>query len=272
MPRIVRFEDMLGLLKPSDKMPVLFLGHGNPLYAITDNVFAKNWRKLGDRLPKPQAVLCISAHWETRGTTLVHVGKQPKTIHDFYGFPQAMFDVQYPAPGAPDIAQKTVDLLVNHHGEESMEWGLDHGAWAVLRHLFPEADVPVFQLSIDMSLSLADQYELAKELTQLRHQGVLIVGSGNVVHNLRQVDMQGKTKDWAIEFDVRFAELLAKGDHKALTDMSAWGTLFRQAHPTHEHYSPAIYLAALTNAQDELAFFNDQMDMGSISMRSFISL
>lgn len=269
-PRKITFEQMLGQLKPSEKMPVIFLGHGNPLYAINDNPFAKNWRALGQKLSRPQAVLCISAHWETRGTTLVHVGQQPKTIHDFYGFPQPLFDVQYPAPGAPDIAKRAVELLVDHHGVESQEWGLDHGAWAVLRHVFPDADVPVFQLSIDMSLGLREQFELAKNLKALRHQGVMIIGSGNIVHNLRQIRMDGKESDWAIEFDQRFSTLLEDGNFSDLVSHDYWGSILNVAHPTLEHFAPSIYCAALAEAGDDIAFFNDQIDMGSLSMRSFI--
>lgn len=270
MPKVVDFKDLLDQLKPSPKMPVVFLGHGNPMYAITDNEFSKNWRLLGARLPRPQAILCISAHWETRGTTLVQVGEQPKTIHDFYGFPQAMFDVQYPAPGAPEVSRDVAAILKDHEGHESMEWGLDHGAWSVLGHLFPHADVPVFQLSVNMSLTLTEQYELATQLGQLRERGVLVMGSGNVVHNLRSIRQDGSQQDWAVEFDQSFALGLEQGDHRSLMDYQAMGSIFKQAHPTAEHYAPAIYCAALARSDDQLSFFNQKIDMGSLSMRSFV--
>ncbi|MGJ8529078.1 4,5-DOPA dioxygenase extradiol [Maritalea sp.] len=270
MPQVVKFEHFLESLKPSPKMPMVFLGHGNPIYAITDNRFAKNWRTLGDLLPRPQAILCISAHWETNGTTLVHVGKQPKTIHDFYGFPQALFDVEYPAIGAPDTAREVARLLKDHNSHETEEWGLDHGAWAVLRSLFPNADVPVFQLSIDMSLPLQSQYELASNLAQLREKGVLIIGSGNVVHNLRKIPRDGQVQDWAQEFDQLVETQLVDGDHAPLFDMSDKQSLFQMAHPTWEHYSPMLYIAANAKADDQLTFFNEELDLGALSMRSFV--
>ena len=270
MPRIVSFHKLLDQLKPSPKMPAVFLGHGNPMYAITDNEFATNWRKLGDRLPTPQAILCVSAHWETRDTTLVQVTGQPKTIHDFYGFPQELFDVQYAASGAPDVARNAAALLKDHVTHETMEWGLDHGAWSVLRHLFPNADVPVFQLSINMSMSLAEQYELAQQLQPLREQGVLIIGSGNVVHNLRQIRQDGGQHDWALEFDQLVADNLEQGDHNSLKQLQLQNSLFRVAHPTFEHFAPTIYVAAVAQKDDQLSFFNDQIDMGSLSMRSFV--
>ncbi|MFT6657851.1 MAG: 4,5-DOPA dioxygenase extradiol [Maritalea sp.] len=270
MPRVVRFKALLDQLKPSPKMPAVFLGHGNPMYAITDNQFAQNWRLLGEKLPTPQAILCVSAHWETHGTTLVQVSEQPKTIHDFGGFPQALFDVQYPAIGAPDTARAVAAILQDHHGHETMEWGLDHGAWSVLRHLFPNADVPVFQLSIDMSLGLSGQYALSMQLRELRARGVLILGSGNVVHNLRRIRAEGGEHDWAIEFDQFVADKLESGDHAALANIQPEDPLFAAAHPTFEHFSPALYVAAVADKKDQLAFFNDHMDMGSLSMRSFV--
>jgi len=270
MPRVVDFQALLDQLKPSPKMPALFLGHGSPMYAITNNEFAKSWQQLGEKLPTPQAILCVSAHWETRGTTLVQVSTKPETIHDFYGFPQALFDVEYPAPGAPDVAREVAAMLQDHHGHETMEWGLDHGAWSVLRHLFPQANVPVFQLSIDMSQSLKDQYELARQLRSLREKGVMIIGSGNVVHNLRALRPEGEQQDWALAFDHQVEQFLQNGDHVGLTQLQSNQHLFAAAHPTYEHFSPAIYVAAVADEGDQLAFFNAQVNMGSISMRSFI--
>ncbi|MCZ4273667.1 4,5-DOPA dioxygenase extradiol [Maritalea porphyrae] len=270
MPAVIDFQALLDQLKPSPKMPALFLGHGSPMYAITSNEFSKSWQQLGEKLPTPQAILCVSAHWETRGTTLVQVSERPKTIHDFYGFPQELFDVQYPAVGAPDAAREVAALLQDHNGHETMEWGLDHGAWAVLRHLFPAADVPVFQLSIDMSMSLADQYDLAAQLRSLREKGVMIIGSGNVVHNLHVARADDEQRDFALEFDHYVGNYLRDGDHAGLTGLQSKQTLFAKAHPTFEHFSPAIYVAAVAHEGDQLAFFNEHVNMGSISMRSFV--
>ncbi|MCR8549870.1 4,5-DOPA dioxygenase extradiol [Salipiger sp. P9] len=258
-------------LKASDRMPVVFLGHGSPMNAIEDNAYSRSWAELGRNLPRPQAILVVSAHWMTRGSTLVNVSRAPKTIHDFYGFPPELFAQQYPAPGAPEVAAEVVSLLASHHAEGDETWGLDHGAWSVLKFLYPEADVPVFQLSIDMRADLPHHVEIGRALAELRHRGVLILGSGNVVHNLRAVRWGGgPAHDWAEEFDTLFADRLAEGDIAALSNRPKLGKLLQMAHPSLDHYLPALTVAGASDDKDRLLFMNDAIDLGSVSMRSFI--
>ncbi|WP_225027965.1 4,5-DOPA-extradiol-dioxygenase [Xinfangfangia pollutisoli] len=257
-------------LSPSDRMPLVFLGHGSPMNAIEDTAASRAWADLGRTLPRPKAILVVSAHWMTQGTTLVDVSALPRTIHDFYGFPPELYAKTYPAPGAPDLARDVVSLLASHHGAEDDSWGLDHGAWSVLAHLYPKADVPVFQVSIDMSRELAYQLEVGRSLSALRDRGVLILGSGNVVHNLRAMRMGGKPHDFALEFDTVFAETLEKRDMAALADREALGALFRLAHPSVDHYLPALTIAGAADARDSLRFMTDTIDLASVSMRSFV--
>ncbi|MEG6509508.1 4,5-DOPA dioxygenase extradiol [Methyloligella sp. 2.7D] len=256
-------------LKASDRMPVLFLGHGSPMNAIEDNAYSRSWAELGRNLPRPQAVLVVSAHWMTRGTTLVNVSAMPETIHDFYGFPPELFAQQYAAPGAPEMAKEVVSILASHHAEGDESWGLDHGAWSVLKHLYPEADVPVFQLSIDMTQDLSHHLEIGRALSELRDRGVLILGSGNIVHNLRAM-RHGTPYDWALEFDALFAERLGAGDVRALSDREGLGSLLSVAHPSLEHYVPALTVAGAADPKDRLLFMNETIDIASVSMRSFI--
>ena len=260
-------KDSLSL---SERMPLVFLGHGNPMNAIEDTVYSRSWSRLGEVLPRPQAILVVSAHWMTQGATLVDVSALPKTIHDFYGFPQELFAQQYPAHGDPDLARDVISILASHHAEGDDTWGLDHGAWTVLKFLYPDADVPVFQLSIDMSKPLSWHLETGKILSDLRSRGVLILGSGNVVHNLRTMRMGGKAQDFALEFDNFFAQSLSTRDMAALSDMNGMGALFRKAHPTHDHYLPALTIAGAADEKDDLTFMTDSIDLGSVSMRSFI--
>lgn len=258
-------------LRASDRMPVVFLGHGSPMNAIEDNAYSRSWAALGRTLPRPQAILVVSAHWMTRGSTLVNVQARPGTIHDFYGFPQELFEQQYPAPGAPELASEVVTLLASHHAEGDETWGLDHGAWSVLKFLYPGADVPVFQLSIDMAADLPQHVEIGRALAELRHRGVLILGSGNVVHNLRAVRWGGGgAHDWAEEFDTLFAERLGAGDIATLADRGKLGKLLSVAHPSIDHYLPSLTVAGASDERDTLLFMNDSIDLGSISMRSFI--
>ncbi len=263
-------ESLRDSLKASDCMPLVFLGHGNPMNAIEDNVYSKSWIQLGKSLPRPQAILVVSAHWMTQGSTLVDVSKLPKTIHDFYGFPDELFAQQYPAHGDPALARDVVAILASHHAEEDDRWGLDHGAWSVLTHLYPEADVPVFQLSIDMTKPLKWHMEIGKTLAQLRDRGVLILGSGNVVHNLRAMRWGGKAQDFALEFDKLFTDKLSERDYGALADMQRLGSLLRMAHPTVDHYLPALTIAGASDERDDLTFMTESIDLGSVSMRSFI--
>ncbi|SDJ16993.1 4,5-DOPA dioxygenase extradiol [Aliiruegeria lutimaris] len=257
-------------LSPSDRMPLVFLGHGSPMNAIEDTAFSRAWTDLGRRLPRPKAILVVSAHWMTRGTTLVDVSAMPRTIHDFYGFPDALYAQDYPAPGNPELAREVVKLLASHHAEEDETWGLDHGAWTILKFLYPEADVPVFQVSIDMGRGLDYQLELGRTLSELRDRGVLILGSGNVVHNLRAMRPGGKPQDFAMEFDTLFADRLTERDLAALADQKQLGSLLRMAHPSVDHYLPALTVAGASDAKDELTFMTDSIDLGSVSMRSFV--
>jgi 4,5-DOPA dioxygenase extradiol len=257
-------------LPSTPRMPALFIGHGNPMNAIEDNAYSRSWAKIGADLPVPSAILCVSAHWMTRGTTLVNLSAHPETIHDFGGFPKKLFEQQYPAPGAPEFAQATAELLASHHATTSEEWGLDHGAWSVLIKMFPKADIPVYQLSLDLSMPPEKHLALARDLKALREKGVLIIGSGNVVHNLMALAPGGKPYDWAEAFDSHIADLFEARDFDALTRISALGPLARAAHPTLEHYLPLIYTAGVADQQDTLQSFNASFDLGSISMRSFL--
>ena len=257
-------------LSPSARMPLIFLGHGSPMNAIEDTVFSRAWSELGRALPRPKAILVVSAHWMTRGTTLVDVSAMPRTIHDFYGFPQALYDQTYPAPGDPALAREVATLLASHHGEEDDTWGLDHGAWTVLKFLYPGADVPVFQVSIDMSRDLSYQLEVGRILSELRDRGVLILGSGNVVHNLRAMRYGGKPQDFALEFDHLFADRLAARDFDSLADREKLGALLPSAHPTVDHYLPALTIAGASDARDDLTFMTDAIELGTVSMRSFV--
>lgn len=265
-------DDLKASLAPSERMPLVFLGHGSPINAIEDTSYSRAWTELGQTLPRPKAILVVSAHWMTRGTTLVDVSAMPKTIHDFYGFPQALFDQQYPAPGNPELARDVVSLLASHHAEEDDSWGLDHGAWTVLKFLYPGADVPAFQVSIDMGRGLDYQLDIGKALSGLRDRGVLILGSGNVVHNLGQIRWgAGSTPhDFALEFDALFADRLADRDFATLTDRSKLGTLLRAAHPSVDHYLPALTIAGASDARDDLTFMTDSIDLGAVSMRSYV--
>lgn len=250
-------------------MPVLFLGHGSPMNAIELNEFSSGWRTVGKSLPVPGAILCISAHWETKGTFVTAMEK-PRTIHDFGGFPQALFDVQYPAPGNPGLAKETCEMISGTHVGTDQTWGLDHGAWSVIKHLYPDASVPVIELSLDYSKTPRQHYELAGELAALREKGVLIIGSGNIVHNLRIIDWNKPEGgfDWAIETDTRIRELIAGKNHQALIEYEKAGHAFELSIPTPEHFLPLLYTLALQRENEETSFFNTKTVMGSISMTS----
>lgn len=257
-------------LKASDRMPAVFLGHGSPMNAIEDNRYSRQWAELGRTLPRPQAILVVSAHWMTRRTTLVDVSAAPRTIHDFGNFPQALFEQRYPAAGAPDLAREVASLLASHHAETDDRWGLDHGAWSVLKWLYPDADVPVFQVSIDMTRDLDWHLETGRHLAALRDRGVLILGSGNIVHNLRALIWDGTVRDWAEEFDERFASLLSDRNMGAISDRAGLGPLFELSHPSVDHYLPALAVAGAGHDRDQLTYMNVGIQSGSISMRSFI--
>jgi 4,5-DOPA dioxygenase extradiol len=254
---------------PTRPMPVLFLGHGSPMNAIELNEFSSGWRTVGKSLPVPNAILCISAHWETRGTFVTAMEK-PRTIHDFGGFPQALFNVQYPAPGSPDLASETSNIITRTKVGLDESWGLDHGAWSVIKHLYPEANIPVIQLSLDYTKSPREHYELAGELAALREKGVLIIGSGNMVHNLRIINWNKPDTgyDWAIETDTKMRQWISDGNHQALIDYKKGGRAFEQSIPTPEHYLPLLYTLGLQSKNEEASFFNTKTIMGSISMTS----
>ncbi|MDO9204295.1 4,5-DOPA dioxygenase extradiol [Methylotenera sp.] len=251
------------------RMPAMFIGHGNPMNAITENPYREAWLALGKTLPKPNAILCISAHWQTHGTQVCVVEK-PKTIHDFGGFPAELFAQQYPAPGAPEYAKMVRDLFPANTITTSQDWGLDHGAWSILQSLFPEADVPAFQLSLNVNLAFAEHFALAKQLASLREYGVMIIGSGNIVHNLARLNMQGTTPDWATNFDIYIKNALEISDEAALLDITHAGDSAKLAVPTDEHYLPLLYIAAVRHQDDHMQFLTDSFDLGSLSMRSVI--
>ncbi|WP_339795267.1 4,5-DOPA dioxygenase extradiol [uncultured Imperialibacter sp.] len=259
-----------GALKASEKMPVVFVGHGSPMNAIEENAYTKGWHSLGYELPKPTAILCISAHWETKGT-FVTAMEHPKTIHDFGGFPRELFAVQYAAPGSPELAEETkklvekTDILFDHD-----HWGLDHGCWSVVKNMYTDADIPIIQMSIDHFKSPQWHYDLAKELATLRKKGVLILGSGNMVHNLRLVnwsDMFAKY-DWTESINAQFKSLISDRNHAPLINYQSLGKEAQLAIPTPEHYLPMLYILGLQEQKDEISFFNDD-SWGPISMTSF---
>ncbi len=252
----------------TNKMPVLFVGHGNPMNAIEENQYTKTWNQLGESIPKPKLILCISAHWETRGTHITAM-PNPRTIHDFGGFPKELYDVQYPAPGFPLFAEEIRDRNPQLNiGLDTKEWGFDHGSWSVIKHMYPHADIPLIQLSIDHFASFEQHYNLAKQLSYLREQGVLIVGSGNIVHNLRAVDWHQRVEgyDWAVEVRDNVNKWLSERNHDELISITQKGGNYRVAIPTSEHYIPLLYAIAMQEDDDNLSLFNDVLTMGSLSM------
>ena len=253
------------------KTPVLFLGHGSPMNAISNNAFTQQLSKLGAQFPKPKAICCVSAHWETRGIQILE-SPQPKTIHDFGGFPEELYQVQYPAHGSPEWAAKTSQLLADHDPHLTSQWGLDHGTWSVLRHMYPLADVPVYQISLDLSRSLADHLALAKELKSLREKGVWIIGSGNIVHNLGKLDWGNPTKgyEWAHVFDEYVKEALLNDQPDKLIQLQNAGPEARLSVPTLDHYLPLLYLLGLRTPQDTLTFPYEGFEYGGISMRAVL--
>ncbi len=253
-------------------MPVLFVGHGSPMNAIEDNQFSRMWKEIGETLARPKAILCISAHWETLGTFVTAMEK-PKTIHDFGGFPQELFNVQYPAPGSPQLAKDTKDTVKSTDVGLDQQWGLDHGAWSVIRPMFPDADIPVVQMSLDYMKGPLYHYELAKHLTDLRNKGILILASGNMVHNLRMVAWEKVNDpeygyDWAIEANEKMKKLIETGDHKSLINYTSQGKAFNLAIPSPDHYLPLLYALALKGEKDPITFWNDKAVMGSLTMTS----
>lgn len=267
-------EDILSNTSASEKMPVLFIGHGSPMNAIEDNEFSQSWKKLGEKLPKPTAIVCISAHWETKGTFVTAMPK-PQTIHDFGGFPQALFDVQYPAPGNPELAKEIKSSISTTEIGMDEKWGLDHGTWSIIRPMYPKADIPVIQLSLDYTQAPAYHYQLAKQLNKLRRKGVLIVGSGNMVHNLGKIAWNKMNEpeygfDWALEANNKMKEFILTENHQALINFKNQGKAFDLAIPTPEHYLPLLYILGLKENKEEINFFNDKAVMGSLTMTSLL--
>lgn len=262
-------------LLPTEQMPVLFVGHGNPMNAIEDNVFSRGMKQVGNKLPKPKAILMVSAHWETNGT-FVTAQEKPETIHDFGGFPKALFDVQYPAPGSKWLAEETQKAVSYALVGLDSNWGFDHGAWSVTKNLFPNADIPMIQLSLDQTKPAIYHYELAKQLAALRKKGVLIIGSGNMVHNFGYVKLKSRDfnepfgHDWALEANETFKKLIVSNDWKSLSNYSSLGKAINLAVPTPEHYLPLLYAIALRNEKDEVSFFNDVPVAGSFTMTSVL--
>lgn len=270
--KVHALDQLATLMEHTEKMPALFLGHGNPMNAIEENEFVQGFRKVGKAITKPKAIICISAHWETKGT-LVTAMPAPKTIHDFGGFPQALFDVQYPAPGDPELAKKVQQQIHSTTVGLDHDWGLDHGAWTVIMHMYPNADVPVIQLSLDYTKPPKYHFELAKELAALREKGVLIVGSGNLIHNLglvawNKMKEDNYAYDWAIEANEKIHKHLLDGDFQQLINYKSLGKSLELAAPTPEHFLPLLYILALKDKNDKLSIFNDKYVAGSLSMTS----
>lgn len=272
MTTLSAFNEFTSQLHEQEKiMPALFVGHGSPMNGIEDTEFSRRWTQMAKEIPTPKAVLVVSAHWFTHGTKITAMDF-PQTIHDFGSFPKALFEVQYPAPGQPALAKETAALLHSAHVELDHDWGLDHGTWTIVRHMYPQANIPVLQLSIDYTKGAQYHYDLAKELYALRKKGVLIIGSGNMIHNLRMAawdklnDAHGY--DWAMKINETFKSLIQDGNHKALVNYSMLGKEAALAIPTPEHYLPLIYTLGLKGSHDSISFFNDKVVGGSLNMTS----
>ncbi|MDP7321502.1 MAG: 4,5-DOPA dioxygenase extradiol [Bacteriovoracaceae bacterium] len=263
-------REFMSIESPDNKkMPVLFLGHGNPMNAIQENKFTQSLNQLGENLPRPKAILMISAHWETNGVFVTGM-ERPKTIHDFGGFPKELFEVQYPAPGAPEIAKNVSNEIEKPNIKIDInKWGLDHGTWSVLKHIFPNADVPVFQLSLDRTKPMEFHFEMGKKLKFLREQGVMIMGSGNIVHNLKEVNWKpdAKAYDWAIEFDKWVKNKIDNKNYEPLFKEALNSQAGKLSIPTLEHYLPLLYTLGASDESDELTYDYEGIDMSSMSMR-----
>jgi 4,5-DOPA dioxygenase extradiol len=273
MTSLSEFNKFTSELKTEDQiMPVLFIGHGSPMNGIEDNEFSLRWARMAKEIPTPKAVLVVSAHWLTKGTRITAMDF-PTTIHDFIGFPAELYNVQYNAPGNPALAKETISLIRSTDAMEDHDWGLDHGAWSVVKHMYPEAIIPVLQLSIDYTKGPQFHFDLAKEINGLRKKGVLIIGSGNMVHNLKMIDWNMINQrefgyDWALKMDYLFKKLISHGDPKPLINYESLGNAARLAIPTPEHYLPLLYSLGLRGPNETISFFNDRAVGGSITMTS----
>lgn len=270
MSSIKSLGDWASTLPDAEQLsPVMFVGHGNPMNAIEENEFSNGFKQVGKLMPLPKAIVCVSAHWETIGTKVTAMSNPP-TIHDFGGFPEKLFQQQYPAPGNPELAKEICNTIKNPSIGEDLHWGLDHGTWSVLLPMFPKANIPVIQLSLDYTKDAQYHFDLAKQLAFLRKKGVMIIGSGNIVHNLGNAVFKDVAYDWTIEFDSKIKEAIDKNDNASLVNYKKFGKAATLAVPSNEHYLPLLYIAALRNEKDKLTYFNEKNTMGSISMRSVI--
>ena len=272
MTSLSDFNKFTGNLPREDGvMPVLFIGHGSPMNGIEHNEFSDSWAKLAKEIPLPKAILVISAHWLSRGTKITAMDF-PETLHDFGGFPKKLFEVRYPAPGNPELAKETAAIIQSAEVELTHDWGLDHGAWTVIRHMYPDATIPALQLSIDYTKGPQFHYELAKELSSLRSKGILIIGSGNMVHNLRMISFDRMDKefgfDWAIEMNDIFKKHINNRNHQALVNYESLGSGAKLAIPTPDHYYPLLYSLGLQGENEEAVIFNDKLMAGSLTMTS----
>jgi len=254
-----------------ERMPVLFIGHGSPMNAIHNNDFTSDLKKLGTVIPEPDAILVISAHWLTRGTRITS-GKDPEQIYDFYGFPEELYNVKYQPQGSPEIAAMVSGSVPGVTVTPDEDRGIDHAAWAVLKHIYPGAEIPVLELSVDMNISPEQHYKTGKLLSGLRDKGLLIIGSGNIVHNPAVMDYyEGvESQKWAVEFDERVKKNLIEDNHGELIEYEKWGKISKYAVPTDEHYIPMLYAVSLKQNGEKLEFIHEAIHHGSISMRSFI--
>lgn len=266
------YETVNKYLPDDSAMPAVFIGHGSPMNAIADNAFTQSLSKLASHIPKPKAILVVSAHWLTRGT-FISATVKPRTIYDFGGFPEELYHIKYPASGSPDFAELIKNELSSIHAQADSDMGFDHGTWSVLRHMYPQADIPTFQLSIDYTKPAEWHYSIARQLSALRNKGLLIVGSGNIVHNLGMIkwdEDSSKAYDWAIEFDERVKELLMSNNNDMLIHYPKLGKAASLAVPTNDHYLPMMYINGVRQNKDALTFTYEGIDMGSISMRCFV--
>lgn len=250
-------------------MPVIFAGHGSPMNAIEDNEYSRGWRALSASLPRPRGILCVSAHWETRGLGVTAM-QSPRTIYDFYGFPDELYARAYPAPGDPALAQEVRRLIKSGDTQLDLSWGLDHGTWSVLCQMYPQADIPVLQLSLDRNRDAAYHYRVGQELAALREQGILILGSGNIVHNLRLIQWNDTAYDWALEFDKQAADWIEAGDHTSLVEYDKAGRAAALAINSAEHYLPLLYVLGAGGKKGQASFSNERVSMGSMSMRCVV--
>jgi 4,5-DOPA dioxygenase extradiol len=269
------FNSIIDKLPVTRKFPVMFLGHGNPMNAIENNEFTRGFRMVSGTFGRPAAILCISAHWETNGTFVTSL-ERPKTIHDFYGFPEELYSVEYNAPGSPLLASETIKSIQSRSVLPDESWGLDHGAWSVLKHLYPEADIPVIELSLNYNLTPEEHYAMARELAPLREKGVLIIGSGNMIHNLRMLAwdkmyLPDFSFDWALLAGEKMKRMIIEDDHRSLIEFRKQGREFNLSIPTPEHFLPLLYILALKDKNERVTLFNDKNVAGSLSMTSLIT-